>query len=71
VRDSFYDFDLAVDTYSQYKFVIAFENSAINGYFTEKIINPVSSMHVGACARALLCALCARVRAAGVACMYV
>ncbi len=33
--------DGAVHAYSQYKFVIAFENSSFPGYVTEKIINPM------------------------------
>ena len=37
--DTFYD--LAADRYREYKFVISFENSAIPGYFTEKLLNPV------------------------------
>ena len=34
-------FESAVDQYRPYKFVIACENSRINGYITEKLINPV------------------------------
>jgi hypothetical protein len=34
-------FDSAVNMYKPYKFVIAFENNNIEGYITEKIINPV------------------------------
>jgi len=34
-------YDIAVNTYKPYKFVIAFENNYIDGYITEKIINPI------------------------------
>lgn len=33
--------DIAVEKYSKYKFVLALENGPVNGYFTEKIINPI------------------------------
>ena len=33
--------DLAVQKYIPYKFTIAFENSNLDGYITEKIINPI------------------------------
>ena len=33
--------DIAVDVYKDYKFVIAMENANVNGYFTEKILNPL------------------------------
>jgi hypothetical protein len=33
--------DRAVEKYKPYKFVIAMENTLINGYITEKLINPV------------------------------
>jgi len=33
--------DIAVDTYKNYKFVLAIENGDIDGYNTEKIINPM------------------------------
>ena len=33
--------DIAVNLYSDYKFVIAMENNCIDGYFTEKIFNPL------------------------------
>jgi len=34
-------YDTAVTKYEPYKFVIAFENSDISGYITEKLVNPV------------------------------
>ena len=33
--------DLAVEKYAEYKFVLAFENGIIDGYVTEKLINPI------------------------------
>ena len=33
--------DIAVNKYSQYKFVLALENSIKDGYVTEKLINPI------------------------------
>ncbi len=33
--------DIAVEIYSKYKFVLAIENTIKNGYFTEKLINPI------------------------------
>jgi hypothetical protein len=33
--------DLAVEKYKPYKFVIAFENTNVEGYITEKLINPM------------------------------
>jgi len=33
--------DIAVELYKDYKFVIAVENTYVDGYFTEKIINPL------------------------------
>lgn len=33
--------DIAVDLYKDYKFVLAIENKDMNGYFTEKINNPL------------------------------
>jgi hypothetical protein len=33
--------DIAVKIYSRYKFVLALENRICDGYFTEKIINPI------------------------------
>lgn len=39
MKETFYD--TAVTKYEPYKFVIAFENSDILGYITEKLVNPV------------------------------
>ncbi len=39
MQETFYD--TAVQKYEPYKFVIAFENSDILGYITEKLVNPV------------------------------
>lgn len=33
--------DIAVKIYSEYKFVLALENRVCDGYFTEKLINPI------------------------------
>ena len=33
--------DIAVELYSQYKFVLAIENSMIDGYSTEKLLSPI------------------------------
>lgn len=33
--------DIAVKQYSEYKFVLALENGIVDGYITEKIINPI------------------------------
>lgn len=35
--------DIAVSTYTAFKFVLAIENSWVDGYFTEKIINPIAA----------------------------
>ena len=35
--------DIAVATYSSFKFVLAIENTWVDGYFTEKIINPIAA----------------------------
>lgn len=39
-------YELAVEKYKPYKFVIACENSRINGYVTEKITNPILARSV-------------------------
>lgn len=39
MRETFYD--TAIKKYEPYKFAIAFENTLVNGYITEKLVNPV------------------------------
>lgn len=36
-------YDIAVDKFKPYKFVLALENTSLNGYITEKIVNPMLS----------------------------